>query len=34
MSLDHNKHFYISVAIVVALVVWSWFSFFSVMFAD
>jgi hypothetical protein len=33
MSLDHNKHFYISMTIVVALIVWSWFSFFSVIFS-
>ncbi len=34
MSFDFNKHFYISMAIVWGLVAWSWFSFFSVIFAD
>ncbi len=34
MSFDYNKHFYISMTIVWALIAWSWFSFFSVIFAD
>jgi hypothetical protein len=33
MSIDHNTHFYISMAIVIAMIAGAWLSFFSVIFA-